>query len=229
MKCSLQRPGALVILAMLFCWSSSISAFFLAAASCPPLQLSHPNSIAQSNKKTIIRHLTILKYPVELSFKLKGEPLKSTETVIPEQGIRTNEFDANADWLKDFEVSVKNISAKTITYVQVNLVLPEVLWYGRTAAHQIHLGVDPDRKFLRPELRLTPNESLEIPLASEYNELAILAKGREEGPPIADVSKLEVEFHAALFDDDTLFQTGEMFRRNPDPNDRQRWIRIKER
>jgi hypothetical protein len=228
MKGSFQRHVPLLILAMLFGWSSTISAFFMVDASHPPV-VWHPNSIAQSNKKTIIRHLTILKYPVELSFKLKGEPLKSTETVIPEQGLRTNEFDANADWLKDFEISIKNISAKTITYVQVNLVLPEVLWHGRTAAHQIHLGVDPDRKFLRPELRLAPNESLEIPLASRYNELAILTRGREEGPPITEVSKLEVEFHAALFDDDTLFQTGEMFRRNPDPNDWQRWIRIKER
>jgi hypothetical protein len=229
MKNSFQPGGGLLILAMLFCWSSTISAFVLVEASRPPLQVSHPSSIARSNKKTIIRHLTILKYPVELSFKLKGEPLKSIETVIPEQGIRTNEFDANVDWLKDFDISVKNISAKTITYIQVNLVLPELLWHGRTAAHQIHLGVDPDRKFLRPELRLAPNESLEIPLASQYKELAILARRGEEGPRIADVSKLEVELHAALFDDDTLFQTGEMFRRNPDPNDWQRWIRIKER
>jgi len=42
------------------------------------------NPAAQSNKKTIIRRLTILKYPVELSFKLKGQSLKSTETVLPD-------------------------------------------------------------------------------------------------------------------------------------------------
>jgi hypothetical protein len=176
----------------------------MAASSAAQKNNETPESTAssQSNKKTIIRRLTILKYPVELSFKLKGQPLKSTETVLPEEAIRTNEFDADADWLKDFAIIEKNISTKTIAYVQVNLLFPEFTRNGRVAAHQIHLGVDPDRKFLRPELRIAPNESLEIPLAARYDDLKILVKTVGDGLPIETVSRLQVEFHAALFDDE---------------------------
>ena len=40
------------------------------------------------------------------------------------------------------------------------------------------------------------------------------------------VSKLEVEFHGTLFDDETRFQTGENYRRNSDPSSPQKWIKI---
>ena len=50
------------------------------------------NPFLEPNKKTIIRRLTIIKYPVEFSFKLKGQPLTSKETVLLDEGIRTNEF-----------------------------------------------------------------------------------------------------------------------------------------
>src|SRR5262245_17261736 len=134
------------------------------------------NPVVQSNKKTVIRRLSVLKYPVELSFKLKGQPLKSNETVLPYEGVRTNEFDADSDWLKDFTISVKNISPKTITYTQVNLRFPEVMKNGGVAQQQIHLGVDKDRMFSRPELRLAPNEVLEIPLSKSYDDIRTLVK-----------------------------------------------------
>jgi hypothetical protein len=187
------------------------------------------NPVVQTNKKTIIRRLTILKYPVELSFKLKGQPLTSKETVLPNEGIRTNEFDADADWLKDLTVSVKNTSGKTITYTQVNLFFPEVVRNGGVAMQQIHLGVDPDRRFSRPELRLAPNDSLEIPLAARYDDIRSLVKTAGSGIVIENLSKVEIEFHAALFDDETLFEAGEWYRRNADANDPHKWIAIKEK
>jgi hypothetical protein len=187
------------------------------------------NPMAQRNKKTIIQHLTILKYPVELSFKFEGQALESTETVFQNEGIRTNEFDADSDWLKDFTISVKNVSAKTITYLNVNLMFPEVTWHGRSALHQFFFGVDKDKKFPRPDLRLAPNESLEIPVAAGLDDIKTMAKMSESGVPVENVSKVLVEFHAALFDDETFFEAGQMWRRNPDPNDPQKWIRIKEK
>jgi hypothetical protein len=101
------------------------------------------NPVAQTNKKTIIRRLTMLRYPIELSFKLKGQLLTSNETVLRDEGIRTNEFDADADWLKDFTISLKNTSGKTIIYTQVNLFFPEVLWNGRVAMQQSTLESVP--------------------------------------------------------------------------------------
>jgi hypothetical protein len=99
---------------------------------------------------------------------------------------------------------------------------------GATALHQVFLGIHPDHKFPRPELRLAPNEVLDIPLAARYDDLKRLVKVVGSGLAIENLSKLEVEFHAALLDDETLFETGVWYRRNPDPNDPQRWIVIKE-
>jgi len=186
------------------------------------------NLVVQNNKKTIIRRLTVVKYPVELSFKLNGQPLKSNEAVLFDQAIRTNEFDAEADWLRDFTISVKNTSDKTITYIVLNLRFPEVTRNGGAALHQVLLGIDPDQKFSRPELRLAPNEVLEIPLAARYDDIGTLVKTVGSGFAIETLSKVEVEFHAALLDDQTLFQAGAWYRRNPDPNDPRRWIAIKE-
>ena len=187
------------------------------------------NPVIQKNKKTIIRRLTILKYPVELSFKFKGQLLTSNDTVLWAEGIRTSEFDADADWLKDFTICLKNTGGKTMTYTQVNLFFPEIIWNGGVAMKQIHLGVDPNRKFSRPELRLAPNESLEIPLAERYDDIRTLVKTLGSGFSIENLSKLEVEFHAGLFDDGTLFETGTWYRRNADPNDPHKWIAIREK
>lgn len=178
--------------------------------------------LVQSNKKTIIRRLSVYKYPVEISFELRGEPVKSIEAVLTEQGIRTEEFEADADWLKDLTLTLKNTSGKTITYVALNLSFPEVTKNGHVALHQVFLGVDPDRNFQRPELHFAPNQSLEIPLAARYKDIKTLVETVER---IENVSKVAVEFHAALFDDGRLFETGVLFRRNPDPYDPRKWIR----
>ena len=229
MNGSFKRHAALLISSTLLCWSASfIDSFTVVNASPLALKVSYPNPIGQSNKKTIIQRLSYFRYPVEVSFELKGQPLRSTKAVLAEQRIRTEEFEGDRDWLKDLTIKIKNTSGKTITYIYVNLYFPEVVKDDAVASHQIHLGIDPNRKFHNPELRLAPNESLEIPLAERFKDITSLVKIVGSGLPVESVSKVEVEFHAALFDDETLFETGEMFRRNPDPNDPHKWIRIKE-
>ena len=177
----------------------------------------------QSNKKSIVRRVTYEKDPVEISFHLKGRPL-TKETLV--DSFRSNDFDADGDWLKDLTIKIKNTSGKTITWMLVNLEFPEVTKDGAVALHQIFLGVDPDAPFARPELRLLPNQTLEISLNDKDDDLKRLIKVIGSGMPVESVSKLLVEFHAAYFDDDTRFQTGVMYRRNPVPGDPQKWIKI---
>lgn len=176
----------------------------------------------QSNRKNIIRRVTYFKYPVEMSFELNGQPLKSIETVAGRD--RTNDFEADADWLNHLTIKIKNKSGKTITWMLVNVLFPEVTKDGSVAMHQIFLGVYPDAPLPRPELRLAPNETFEIPLSAKYEEIRHLVNVIGSGMPIENVSKVEIQFHAALFDDGTRFETGEMFRR--DPNDPHKWIKI---
>jgi hypothetical protein len=178
--------------------------------------------LVQSHKKSIIRRISYFKYPVEMSFELDGQPLKSTQTVAGSE--RTNDFEADADWLNHLTIRIKNTSGKTITWMLVNLLFPEVTRDGSVAMHQIFLGVDPDAPFPRPELRLAPNETFAIPLSAKYDEIRHLVEVIGSGMHIENVSKVEVEFHAALFEDETRFQTGLMYRR--DPKDPHKWIPI---
>lgn len=179
--------------------------------------------LIQSNKKSIVRRVTYAKYPVEISFHLKGQPL-TNETLL--DGFRSNDFDADGDWLKDLTIKIRNTSGKTITWMLLNLHFPEVTKDGATALHQIFLGVDPDVPFSRPELRLLPNQTLEIPLNGIYDDIKHLVNVIGSGTPIQSVSKLLVEFHGALFDDETRFEAGTTYRRNSTPGDPQKWIKI---
>ena len=49
------------------------------------------------NQKAIIRRLTLAKYPVEISFKVKGQPVNASEVVRREEGIRAQEFEGDRD------------------------------------------------------------------------------------------------------------------------------------
>jgi hypothetical protein len=157
-----------------------------------------------------------------MSFELNGQPLKSIETVAGSE--RTNDFEADADWLNHLTIKIKNTSGKTITWMLVNLLFPEVTKDGSVAMHQIFLGVDPDAPFKRPELRLPPNETFEIHLSAKHEEIKHLVDVIGSGMPIENVSKVEIQFHAALFNDETCFETGYWYRR--DPNDSHKWIKI---
>ena len=185
------------------------------------------NPLAQDNK-TIVRRLTFTKEPVEISFKLKGQPVNSRKVKRPVEGISTEEFEGDPDWLKDLTFKVRNTSEKTITYLALNLHFPEVTKNGATGLHQIFLGVDPDGKFPRAELRLAPNQTTEIPLAAMYDNIKNLVRAADNSR-IENVSKLSVDFSSALFEDGTLFEGGTTWRRNPDPNGHPKWIRIDNR
>jgi hypothetical protein len=171
------------------------------------------------NRKEIHERLSLVKYPVTLTFELDGQPLKATEEVRPELSLRVLKFEADADWLRKLTLQLKNASGKTVTYVVIFLRFPQTAnEKGRTGVHQIYLGTDPDGKFPRPELRLAPNDTVEISLAKEIDQIKTLVETRL---PLAEVFEVEVEMHAALFDDGTMFQAGMMYQR--DPNDPRKW------
>lgn len=178
-----------------------------------------------NQNKTIILPLTLSKEPVDISFKLKGQAVNARETARPEEGIRAQEFEADPQWVKELTLELRNTSGKTITYIQVNLHFPEVTKGGRVALEQIFLGVDPERKFSRAELKLAPNETIEIPLTEKYSSIRSLVETVGK-VPLGNVTKLWVEFHAALFQDETLYQAGTWYRRNPEQNEWPKWIKI---
>jgi hypothetical protein len=196
-------------------------------------------AVAQTNEKMIIRRLTILKEPLELSIRYNGHPLKAIEHVFPELGSRTLVFDGDSDWLKNLTFTLKNVSEKRITYVALFLIFPQTAQEKSSPGlnlpspsatnrprgsglHRILIGVDPDKRLERPELRLAPGESVDVPLGPEFHDIATLVRLADH--PIEQISQMEVQIHSALFDDDSLFEAGMMYRR--DPKDPRRWVPI---
>ncbi len=204
--------------------SRTIRILVVGLCSCVIFAGAQINGVAQTdNKKVILQKLTLFKYPVEVSFKLKGEPLQFKERVDTNEGFRIAEFEADADWIKNLSIALRNTSGKTITYVLVNLHFVEITKNGGTALNQIFVGVDPQRKFSRPELLVKPGQTFEIRLADQYARITDLAKAMDNFP-VENISRVWVEFHAALFDDATMFEVGTWYRR--DPNDPKKWIVI---
>ena len=167
----------------------------------------------QSNKKTIVSPPTIVKYPVAITIKHRGQQMKPNE-----------EFDGATDWVKDLTLTVTNTSGKTITHLAIHLIFPETATaeQSSTALHQIELGVHPDVPSNRAPLILRPGDSIEVTLGNEYADIKKLVEKRVS---IDKINTVTLRLQSAMFDDGTEFYAGELYRR--DPNNPRRWIPIK--
>jgi hypothetical protein len=190
--------------------------------------------VAQTNQKMIFRRLTMVKSPLELSTDYKNKPVDAKWKTLPDVGFRTQVFEADSDWLRNVTFKLKNVSGKRITYIALFLTFPETAKETSRAGlnlpsvqqsgtervpgmHQIFVGVDPEQKFQRPALNLAPGETLEVSLAAEYPRISTLVRLLDF--PMEQLNQMEVEIHAALFDDGTMDQGGMIYKRDPkDPH-----------
>ena len=166
----------------------------------------------QNNKKTIVSPPSIVKEPVAISIKHRGQHVEANQ-----------EFDGDADWLKDVTLKLTNVSDKTITYIAIHLVFPETATAEKssTGLHQIELGVHPDVPSNRSPIALRPGDSMEVTLGNEYGDIKKLVEKRVS---IDKINKVTVRPQTALFNDGTMFFAGMLYRR--DPNNPGKWITI---
>ena len=171
---------------------------------------SHP----QTNKKTVIREPSFVKEPISITIKHRGQQIKPNE-----------EFDGDADWLKDLTLKLTNASDKTITYIAIHFIFPETATADKpsTGLQQIELGVHPDVPSNRTPIILRPGDSMEVALGNEYTDIKKLVEHRVS---IDRINKVTVRAQTAIFDDGTMFYAGMLYRR--DPNIPHRWIPIKQ-
>ena len=196
---------------------------------------------AQTNEKMIIRRLSIVKYPLDLSIEYNGKPLNGDWKVLEEKGLRTQTFAGDADWLKHLSLKLKNVSDQPINWVEVHLIFPEAVdtkttsdglnlpsptptppRRAATALHRIEFGVGPYGNNQAAKLRLLPGEIIEIPLASEYSQISKLVQPKDFS--VEQLNQILIDIQSALFEDGTMFMAGMMYRR--DPKDTKRWIPI---
>jgi len=168
----------------------------------------------QNNKKTIVSPPSIVKEPVAISIKHRGQHVEANQ-----------EFDGDADWLKDVTLKLTNVSDKTITYIAIHLIFPETATAEKssTGLHQIELGVHPDVPSNRSPIALRPGDSMEVTLGNEYGDIKKLVEKRVS---IDKINKVTVRPQTALFNDGTMFFAGMLYRR--DPNRPGKWITIQQ-
>jgi len=170
---------------------------------------------AQNTRKTVVRPETLSKEPVEIAIKHRGA------LITPNQ-----EFDADANWVSNLVIKLTNNSDKTITFIDLDLTFPETrpFFAGRVALHEIMLGLEPESKEPRAALRLLQNESVEVALSDQIDRLHALMDNKQ--PRLEGVNQILIRLQQVIFEDGILYSGGELYRRNTDPNDSHKWIKI---
>lgn len=170
--------------------------------------------LAQNSKKKVVRPLSLVVEPVEIEIKHRGQPVKANEG-----------FDGDSDWFKNLKFKIKNRSEKAITYVVLDLTFPETATTGndRVGLHQIRLGVSPELKSSGSQFYLAAGDSKQISLDTEYSEIKKLVESRI---PVENITNLVLRLETALFDDETKWFAGTLYRRNSNPSDPHKWIPI---
>lgn len=173
------------------------------------------NPLGQNGRKTVIRAEKLTKEPVEIAIKHRGA------LISPNQ-----EFDADANWVTDLAIKITNKSNMPITFIDLDLTFPETRAFlgGKIALHEIMLGLEPESKEPRTPLRLLPNESIEVALADRIDCLKALMKNKQ--PTLDAVNQILIRLQQVIFEDGTLYSGGEVYRRNTDPSDSRKWIKI---
>lgn len=160
----------------------------------------------------------------------QNEPIRVVVVKIQGREIKLNEkFPDDDDWLRGLKIKIRNMSDKAIIFINLRLDFPipegsavDVpssydFEYGRNP--QIPIGV----KSSDFPPALLPGETREIMMADpEYNRLIEFLEGTHYPRSIRHV---EIVLDQVLFDDDSMWQAGGIFRR--DPNDLGTWKRVK--
>jgi hypothetical protein len=174
------------------------------------------HQIAQQKEKAVVKH------PAP-----KNEPIEITEIKVKSKAVKLGQaFEDESDWLKYVTFKVKNRSDTAIDFLEIDFDFPETITTGPIMMYQLLLGHRADFKSTlnTPPLSLKPNESIEISLEKEYSEIKTFIELKESS--IANINKISIRPTDIVFEDGTLYAGGMLYRRNPDPDNAQRWVLI---
>jgi hypothetical protein len=156
---------------------------------------------------------------------LKNEPVEITEIRAGNNSAISlgQSFVANKDWVSDLTFKIKNVSAKPIARVELELQFPEVKINKGALVTSIQYGQVPDLPESGPEeAPVAPNETIQLQLDSDtYGGLKGMLSANER---TLGVTKVRVRLSTIIFVDGTSWHNGYLHKR--DPNNPLRWIRI---
>jgi len=132
------------------------------------------------------------------------------------------------EWMDGLTVSVRNKSDKALTYVQVTLDFPKVENSAEDEepplAYFLYFGTREKPDAAAPLPSIKPGEVVELTLTTERYD--ILKRHLQELKYSRGIKKVKMTLHAVIFEDDLMWNSGVMMRR--DPNDPYRWHAIRQ-
>jgi hypothetical protein len=145
------------------------------------------------------------------------------EVKVGEQAIQfDNTFVADEDWLRGSKFKLKNISGKSIVYLEIELWIPASVTNGRPLIVPIRYGQMPSASSgssvaTAPDSVLDGNE-VELSVSDKIYTNAKQVLANRGSNSISDV---EVRIGMVIFDDGTAWREGHLLRR--DPNNPDSW------
>lgn len=152
----------------------------------------------------------------------RNAPIEVFDLRVKDRSISFNEaFEADADWLKNVSLKIRNNSKKTIVCIYMGAVFretaPAPMMHSKFFGHPTNANV----RRAGPPLELKPGEVLSVSLADEYEQLKAVVEHKK---PIDSVTVLELEITRAYFEDGMMWDLGELYR--PDPDNFGKWILV---
>jgi hypothetical protein len=160
------------------------------------------------------------------------EPVKITIVKTKKGVVGLGEkFQDDDEWFKGLIIKVENSSGKNITYINIEIsferpqdndtIHEPPLVHSLTYGSRISLTGNPAQFEVN---RLVPGETVDLVLSDiKYDRLKTILNKLKYPPSI---KHLQMYIGEVIFDDNTSWSAGHMFRR--DPNDPEKWIPLEQ-
>ncbi len=159
---------------------------------------------------------------VEVVPPIFNEPIKVVGGRLGQQELKFGQqFAGDKDWLKGAEFTLRNLTAKNIVFVELDVNLPETQASGAEMSFRINLGQIPGLNVpTRTALSLPAGGELAVNLDEErYAQLTRLVEQRHA---IASINRARVLVGFVIFDDGLAWSAGSFYRQ--DPNNPKAWL-----
>ncbi|OLE51949.1 MAG: hypothetical protein AUG51_20355 [Acidobacteria bacterium 13_1_20CM_3_53_8] len=143
------------------------------------------------------------------------EPIQIVGASVSGKHFRLNErIDEDENWLKKLAITVKNVSPKTIIFINMYYDFPETKATGNIMAFPITYGRNPQAAINSGEAkRLLPGEAADLTLTDE--QYAKLKEFLERRHPISTIKRASMRLTDVYFDDGTIWSNGSFYRIDP--------------
>ena len=150
-----------------------------------------------------------------------SDPVKIVELTSGKKTVNLDHpFADGDDWLEDFKIKLKNVSDKTVVYVEIKFNFIEASAAGNELSFTIELGNKPGTPQNKSSMTLKPHHEANFQLnKSEYRALAAFVKERRR---ISQLDRVGVKIGLVVFSDQTGYSDGQTVKQ--DPSDPSRWI-----